>query len=292
MVKNTGIAYEKLAQQVFEQIVNQKGVNTINIQHNLTLQGKTTLHQIDVYWEFEIGGIVYKTIVQAKDWSNPVDQGELLKFKGVLDDLPDQPRGVFVTRTGYQTGAKDIANAHGMILYEMREPRDSDWDGHIKTINIELNILSPHVASVNVIADHEWLKKERKRLALRDEEKIEVVIRGISGQMVLYDEFGNLLGVMANAVEKLFPKDMPEFSLRKSSYTFERPTFIDTEEARMPRLKLQMIEADISQRLIKREIRVDAGDMVGLILKDILTEKETLFDKNLVLHGQSSISTT
>jgi hypothetical protein len=45
-----------------------------------------------------------------------------LEFKGVLDDLPGQPRGAFVTRTGYQRGAKDFAAAHGIILYELGEP--------------------------------------------------------------------------------------------------------------------------------------------------------------------------
>jgi hypothetical protein len=43
----------------------------------VTLQGKLTKHQIDVYWEFRIGDVVYRTVVQAKDWSKPVDQGKL-----------------------------------------------------------------------------------------------------------------------------------------------------------------------------------------------------------------------
>jgi hypothetical protein len=67
-------------------------------------------------------GIAYETVVQAKDWKNPVKKGQLIEFKGVLDDLPGQPRGVFVTRTGCQRAAKDFAAAHGIILYELGEP--------------------------------------------------------------------------------------------------------------------------------------------------------------------------
>ena len=119
---NTGKAYEKLTQAVFSQIVNQKAVDTIAVEHDVVLQGRTTKHQIDVYWEFEVGGVRYRTVVQCKDWTSPVDQGELLKLKAVLDDLPEQPRGIFVTRTGYQSGAKDFADAHGIVLYELREP--------------------------------------------------------------------------------------------------------------------------------------------------------------------------
>jgi len=92
--------YELLVQEIFHALLKQKEVQNIDVKHNVTLQGKTTTHQVDVYWEFEKGGITYRTVVQAKDWATPVVQGELLKFKSVLDDLPQQPRGVFVTRTG------------------------------------------------------------------------------------------------------------------------------------------------------------------------------------------------
>jgi hypothetical protein len=46
----------------------QDGVTNIDVQHDVELQGKSALHQIDVYWEFEQGGIRYRTIVQCKDW--------------------------------------------------------------------------------------------------------------------------------------------------------------------------------------------------------------------------------
>ena len=119
-MKNTGIPYEKLAQRIFEEILNDDSVNTIKVEQNVMLKGKTILHQIDVYWEFQMGGIKYQTVVQAKDWGSPVNQGEILKFKSVLNDLPFQPRGIFVTRTGYQTGAMEFAKANGIALYELR----------------------------------------------------------------------------------------------------------------------------------------------------------------------------
>ncbi len=98
---NTGIPYEVLVQQIFQTIANEtKADRTIDVQHNVTLQGITLRHQIDVYWEFEHLGIMHKVVVQVKDWNKRVDQGELLKFKTVLEDLPGQPRGVVVTRKG------------------------------------------------------------------------------------------------------------------------------------------------------------------------------------------------
>jgi Restriction endonuclease len=119
---NTGQPYEILVQAIFQAIHDQEDVATIVVERNKTLQGKTTPHQIDVYWKFKKGGITYEAIVQAKDWQSRVKLGQLLEFKGVLDDLPGQPRGIFVTRSGYQRGAKEFAATHGIILYELDEP--------------------------------------------------------------------------------------------------------------------------------------------------------------------------
>ena len=102
--KNTGVPYEKLVQGIFQAIHDQEEVTTITVEQNKTLQGKISTHQIDVYWKFQKGGIEHEVIVQAKDWRSAVKQGNLFHFKCVLDDLPNQPRGVFVTRTGYQQG--------------------------------------------------------------------------------------------------------------------------------------------------------------------------------------------
>src|SRR5580700_5015464 len=124
---NTGMAYEFIVQQIFQDIHSSD--KTLKVERDVTLQGITGSHQIDVYWELESAGIVYKTIVQAKDWNKSVNQGELLKFKSVLDDLPGQPRGIFVTRTGYQSGAAKYARAHGIELFELAEwgTKSKDW---------------------------------------------------------------------------------------------------------------------------------------------------------------------
>jgi hypothetical protein len=80
--------------------------------------GKTN-HQIDVYWEFTKAGITYRTVVQAKNWSRPLDQGEVFKFEAVLRDLPGQPRGIMVAANGYQSGARETAAACGIAVYEL-----------------------------------------------------------------------------------------------------------------------------------------------------------------------------
>jgi hypothetical protein len=44
MASNTGISYERLCQEIFQEILSQDFVRTIDVRHNVTLQGKTTTH--------------------------------------------------------------------------------------------------------------------------------------------------------------------------------------------------------------------------------------------------------
>src|SRR5271157_6575476 len=109
MSDKTGRLYENLTQVIFEAILGQKQFPNLRVERDVILKGITASHQIDVYWKFEFGGIPHEAIVQAKDWNRSVELGHLLTFKGVLDDLPAQPRGIYVTRSGYQSGAKAFA---------------------------------------------------------------------------------------------------------------------------------------------------------------------------------------
>lgn len=148
-MKNTGRAYESLVEDVFKQIMEQDNVQTLKIEKNKKLPGKTTTHEIDVYWEFSIGRIQYSAVIQAKDWGTKVPQGEILKLKAILEDVPGQPRGIFVTRTGYQKGAIDVAKANGVLLYEFREPNEKDWKGKIKTIHLNFHGYVPSTKIAN-----------------------------------------------------------------------------------------------------------------------------------------------
>src|ERR1051325_2674060 len=115
MAKKTGLYYEVLSQKIYDSMVNQNRVTNIDVLHDKTFPGKTTRHQIDVYWEFEEAGITYRNIVQVKDWGGPVTKGEMLKFLKVIEDLPNQPRGIFISKNGYQKGAKEVAEKHGIL---------------------------------------------------------------------------------------------------------------------------------------------------------------------------------
>jgi hypothetical protein len=275
MSKRTGRPYEKLTQQIFAEVLNRDEVRSIEVKHDVTLAGRTTYHQIDVYWEFERGGIKYITVVQAKDWTTrSVEQGELLKFKAVLDDLPHQPRGVFVTRTGYQEGALAFAAAHGILLYVLREPTGKDFP----QINVNLSMYSPYAADIKLVHDEQWRIEEAIRRGLPEVPSI--MFAAEDSEIAIYAESGSPLGTMKDVIEAFFPKGMQELPPTRMVHQFEQPTFIRTGLDSFPNLKINAVEATVSVNKIEAKWAFDIKELVGFILEDVLAGIMQTFDKD------------
>src|SRR4051794_38614073 len=104
-----GVSYELIAKAVFEQVLREAGQFTVAIQHLPQLQGLGTRWAVDLLWEFDVGGIRYLTVVQAKNWSRRVTQEDVAAFLATLNDIPGQPRGIMISQKGFQKGAEALA---------------------------------------------------------------------------------------------------------------------------------------------------------------------------------------
>jgi hypothetical protein len=163
--------HELVTKAIFEALLKLDNVRNMDIRHNVKVQGITTEHQIDVLWEFEAGGVDHLAIVQVKKEKARAKKGELLLFQSVLADIPGQPRGIFVAENGYQSGALEVAGAHGIAAYEIRKidrntPRDpiqiTIWSVGLLALNREKmagegTFLIPTLSEVQVTLDGQWL---------------------------------------------------------------------------------------------------------------------------------------
>jgi hypothetical protein len=273
MPKNTGRQFEKLTRRIFAEALNRGEVRTVEVRHDVKLAGKTTNHQVDVYWEFERGGIRYATVVQAKDWTRPVGQGELLKFRGVLDDLPHQPRGVFVARAGYQAGALAFAAEHGILLYVLREPTGTDfWQ-----VNLNLSVYSPRASDIRLIHDEPWMLEEAASLRLPETPRIAIAAE--VWEFAVYDQSGWQSGTVKDVIDAFYPGGLRELPPTRMTHRFERPTFIRTGVDSFPRLKINAVEATISVDKIEARWAFDAKELVGFILEDVAAGTALAFDR-------------
>ncbi len=268
MSKNTGKEYEKLTQYIFDQIVNQQQVNTIEVQHDVVLQGKSTTHQIDVYWRFEVGGEEYSTIVQAKDWKNKVPQKEMLAFNDIIRDLPYGTKGIFVSQSGYQKGAIEVAKANGITIYELRPPKSSDWAGYIKTVNISIQAKYPVYEDIEISIDEEWLK-----------EHAEITIKNrlrfcCAGEDYLYDEHNVPYITFKELIEFLINQNPDD--VKYVEHVFDEDTFAVIGNKYV---KIKSIKGNFGYSFSTDSIVIDAEDFVGAILKNVVSGDSKMFDK-------------
>lgn len=277
LVKNTGISYEKIVQQIFQAILDQTDVNNVSVQQNVILKGKMTNHQIDVYWEFEIGGIVYSTIVQAKDWNQPVKQGELLAFSQILNDIPGQPKGIFITRTGYQEGAKKIAEANGILLYELREPTERDWEGRIKDINIKMNVTVPQVKNIQVNFDRDWILKEKTEKDITGED---FYIAKQADEIIFIDGKDNKISTAYDIFQQHLDKISHE-GLQNYEYLFEKDTFLLTDSELWPKIKINSMSFDAGYHIYNNMIEMRGDEIVRFIMKNVLEGIQKSIGKDL-----------
>jgi hypothetical protein len=288
MAANTGIPYELITQQIFQEVLDQDSVRTVQVKHNVTLRGKTVSHQIDVFWEFELAGIRYATVIQTKDWSVAVDQGELLKFKAVLDDLPGQPRGIVVTRTGYQQGAGEYARTNGILLYELTEvpgpPPDPpividhlSWAtfrilGIVDSSRLALEIATfiPEFSNTKFHADRAWFQGIETRFGSKVAKEVRSTsFYGSPHEIPNYDGDGNKTGTLHEVYAKLVKEMTDQGVLQRDATTsFDQPTFLRTSLLEVPLLKVAAISSRINIReTVQRSL--DLPNFVEFVLTNL-----------------------
>jgi hypothetical protein len=264
MAKNTGTDYEKLIRDIYDQILHLDGVKNVEVQHNVNLPGKSgAAHQIDVYWKFVLAGIEYQVIIQAKDWVAAVDQGEVLKFTAVLDDLPGQPRGVMVARSGFQSGASTVARNHGIVLYVLRDVRESDFAGLVKKIDVGLDIYVPEFRSIEIIWDKKWIK-ENQVTASRFATNTDF--------MFVADSNGKRLKTMTSLLHDLINPQLQEYDWKASELVFEGSRFLETDDQTYPRVKFLGIRAEVRVSKTGRKMTITYKDVFQKIFASLTGE--------------------
>jgi hypothetical protein len=185
----SGKEYEILTQAIYQAILRSEGVETINVLHNVDISGKSGCkHQIDVYWEFRLGGVTFKTAIECKRYADPLEIGRVRDFYAVLADVGNT-QGIIVTTTGYQSGAKQFAEFYGINLRELRTPSVKDWHGKIKNVHINFEVVTPNIIGADIKVDPTWLAAQTSL----DPSNFTIKQSGMSDEIGLFDANGTLV---------------------------------------------------------------------------------------------------
>lgn len=140
-----GTRYERLAAVVFAALKSAGSVI-----HDLKLRGEVSgeLHQIDV--TVETSGHHRRILLECKDFDlsgKAVGLSTVRDFNGVVADVrPDE--AWIVSCNGFTQPARAYAKGFGIKLAVLREFREADWEGRVRTITVRIEFRSAHNISV------------------------------------------------------------------------------------------------------------------------------------------------
>ncbi len=145
-----------------EQYLNQKN---ISIQNNVKITDNFGIErEFDLYWEYELAGITYKTVIECKDYNSKIPLEKVDALIGKIKDIPDL-KAIFATKTGYQSGAEKKALHNKIDLLIVREQIDDDWkdkDGNPLIKEIHINLLAQFPAQIKEFIpkiNKDWAEK-------------------------------------------------------------------------------------------------------------------------------------
>lgn len=242
--------YQQAVREMYEAIADVDTVKTCKAQYNAMIEGKTSTHEVEAYWEFTDGDITYKVVIQAKEQAS---LAELFIFLRMLRDIPGQVIGVVVTQPVYQKDIKDMAANAGILLCELTQP-------------ITTEVWEPVVSNVQVNVDRPWVKQAKEQAGLGDEP---VQVSADPKYSFIYDEAGNCI----DTVQGIFDQYGKQHKVGSGEpqtivHTFSVPTFLQTNHVLVPFIKLDNIMFDVELANVNHRAAEDMlANIVDIILK-------------------------
>ena len=271
-----GTEYELFVRSVYECLNRADGLSDVQIQHDVKLIGAAGIeHQIDVFWTFKIGGVDYKVAVECKDYNSHVSKEKIEAFHSILHDIGNI-HGIFASKMGFQSGAILYAQKYGIQLMEIRKPIDSDWEGRIKDIHIELCMRSIGDVTPQIFVDK--ARAEEMSVTLPDNNQFHMFtdqVRVKFGEMIVNKKTVETDGsrTMYELIQKL-PVGKPSKD-NKLVYAFKN-AIIRLEDVMLP---VDGIEFTYDTHESTEHIAIYGEDSIMAIVKNITDGSERNIDK-------------
>jgi hypothetical protein len=110
--------YEDLLARLYGKLSGASGIVRVFLRRAIVGHSGQS-YVIDLGYEFELLGVAYLTVIEAKHYSNAVEVGEVLEFIAKLDDIRAH-KGIMITTRGFQKGAQRIAASKRVALLVYR----------------------------------------------------------------------------------------------------------------------------------------------------------------------------
>lgn len=148
---------ESYTQYVYSTLLNPRD-NGVEVSRNVILKGLKGEYQIDVFYQFENAGVIHRVAIECKYHKRPLDRDTIMPFCNKITDIGNII-GVIVSESGYQNGAKEYAEKHGITLLTTKDlPR--------------FNILVADYLMNSVLPTKDWVGEPFWILMEREEDNV------------------------------------------------------------------------------------------------------------------------
>ena len=264
---NTGREYESFVARLQQAILSSENIST---HKNIVVETDKKLvdncgvdRQFDIFWEYQLGGFTYKTVIECKDHDRNVSIDKIDALIGKIQDLPDL-KAAFATKKGYQSGAKEKAKHNKIDLLIVRELNDSDWSApegraRIKKFCIEMILAIPaRILKFYPVVDAEWTRNNTcidisRQMQISDQ----------NDQIFIDDIERSETYSLYELASTLSPIDGKDYGVFEKEYKFEN-AFICNQD-----IRLKMVSCKIQYEIprpVRERIDIDvAKEIVGVV---------------------------
>lgn len=277
---SNGIEYEKFVCELQQNLLDTQAIYTVEAKHDVSLIGiSEQAHQIDVYWEYKMGGINHRVAIECKLHKRPVDLGILRNFWGLLDDIPGL-RGIVVSPVGFTSGAAKFAKSKGIGLKVIREASPEDFAGRDEIVAIRLQPKIIDVLGVRTVVDLDWLEDNQNpkiRSFLENKEYENMDCRAVS----FVDKVSNLK-FMSTEIHSLVPQDKTEEEVHLHSIEMEDLYIVYPSGIE---LRLDFIEVSYCLPPQVQLLTMKETDFSSVLIQDAIEGTLLFVDETGIIHG-------
>lgn len=112
--------FEKYCLSILDDLYSPKKLDDYKISHNETYEKNDGKHQIDVVIEYSIANARNKVFVECKRKKNPIEIGMVRDLYQKIQSCGAN-KGIFISTSGYQSGAIEFSREHGIALYRIMD---------------------------------------------------------------------------------------------------------------------------------------------------------------------------
>ncbi len=286
-MKNTGKEYEQFVASIQQALLNAENITT---QKNILVEVDKKItdncgidRQFDIYWEYEMGGFTYKTVIECKDYASAISIEKIDALVGKTQDLPDL-KAVFATKTGYQAGAKIKAEQHKIDLLIVREQDDSDWhddDGtpFVKHIIITQHITMPaRITNIEPIFDAAWINANPQLIKCQS-----LDFSGLNTEIYIIDDLNGVKYSLYELQNTLSPVDEVKYGDFETVEEFEDAYICHQLGDFKVKIKSLKINYSIHEPFVQK-IEIDLSkELVGVIEYLQKGKKKSVFKNGIVI---------